>query len=80
VKKVVALLTGLMLLVMIPVTAGADFKKTKVAVLDFQLQGNGYETDDMGLIVAEWFITALVREGRFDVVERALLNKILAEQ
>jgi len=80
VKKVVALLTGLILLLVMPITAGADFKKTKVAVLDFQLQGEGYETDDMGMIVAEWFITALVREGRFDVVERALLNKIINEQ
>jgi len=80
VKKVIALMTGLMLLLMMPLTAGADFKKTKVAVLDFQLQGEGYETKDMGMIVAEWFITALVKEGRFDVVERALLQKILSEQ
>ncbi|MBU0483425.1 MAG: hypothetical protein KKB30_02790 [Proteobacteria bacterium] len=79
-KKIIALFTVLVLLVMIPLTAQADFKKTKVAVLDFQLQGEGYETQDMGSIVAEWFITALVREGRFDVVERAMLNKILSEQ
>lgn len=58
----------------------AEFKKTKIAVLDFTLQGQGYETKDMGAIVAEWFITALVKEGRFDVVERALLQKIIAEQ
>ncbi len=61
-------------------SAQADFKKTKIAVLDFSLQGQGYETTDMGAIVAEWFITALVKEGRFDVVERALLQKIVAEQ
>ena len=34
----------------------------------------------MGAIVAEWFITALVKEGRFEVVERGLLKKILNEQ
>lgn len=61
-------------------TASAEFKKTKIAVLDFQLQGEGYETSDMGKIVAEWLITALVKEGRFDVIERMLLKKVLDEQ
>ena len=60
--------------------AGADFQKTKIAVLDFQLQGKGYETEDMGKLVAEWLVTALVKEGRFDVVERRLPEKILNEQ
>ncbi|MEK7197356.1 MAG: FlgO family outer membrane protein, partial [Nitrospirota bacterium] len=60
--------------------ASAEFKKTKIAVLDFQLQGEGYETSDMGKIVAEWLITALVKEGRFDVIERMLLKKVLDEQ
>lgn len=65
---------------LLPAPSRADFKKTKIAVLDFQMQGEGYETKDMGAIVAEWFITALVRTGRFDVIERALLKKILEEQ
>ena len=60
-------------------TAWADFQKTKIAVLDFQLQGR-FDNSDMGAIVAEWFITAMVREGRFDVVERRLLEKVLKEQ
>lgn len=59
--------------------ATAEFEKTKIAVLDFQLQGSGYETEDMGKIVAEWLVTALVKEGRFDVIERRLLEKILQE-
>jgi TolB-like protein len=58
----------------------ADYVKTKIAVLDFELKGEGFASDDMGAIVAEWFITALVKEGRFDVIERSLLNKILEEQ
>lgn len=58
----------------------AQYQKTKVAVLDFQLQGDGFQTSDMGSIVAEWLITALVKEGRFDVVERRLLQKLVAEQ
>jgi TolB-like protein len=71
----VILLTG-----MLAVPAGADFKKSKIAVLDFQLQGHGFETADMGKIVAEWLITAFVKDGRFDVIERSLLEKILGEQ
>jgi len=58
----------------------ADFQKTKIAVLDFQLQGENFPTEDMGKIVAEWLITALVQEGRFEVVERRLLKKVLSEQ
>jgi len=69
-----------LLLAVLAPAAHADFKKTKIAVLDFTLQGSNFETKDMGKIVAEWFITAMVKEGRFDVVERSMLEKILAEQ
>jgi TolB-like protein len=65
---------------MAPLYASAEFSKTKIAVLDFQLQGEDFDNKDMGTIVAEWFITAMVREGRFDVVERRMLEKILGEQ
>ncbi len=68
------------LLVMMVSAVQADFQKNKIAVLDFNLQGNNFETKDMGKIVAEWFITALVKEGRFEVVERGMLQKIIAEQ
>jgi TolB-like protein len=60
--------------------ASAESKKTKIAVLDFQLQGSKHESADMGKIVAEWLTTALVKEGRFDVIERRLLEKVLQEQ
>ncbi|MFH1992106.1 MAG: FlgO family outer membrane protein [Pseudomonadota bacterium] len=79
-KRLIALLLVLTCTVILPLPSGAEFQKTKIAVLDFQLQGEGYETTDMGKIVAEWLITALVREGRFEVVERRLLQKILEEQ
>lgn len=75
------LLTVLMLSLLIQTTSSAaDFRKAKVAVLDFQLQGEGFETKDMGIIVAEWFITALVKAGRFEVIERGLIQKLLEEQ
>ncbi len=58
----------------------AKSKKVRIAVLDFQVQGEVRESADMGKIVAEWLITALVQEGRFDVIERRLLKKVLEEQ
>jgi TolB-like protein len=58
----------------------AAYQKTTIAVLDFVLQGAGYETEDMGKIVAEWLTTALVKVGRFRVIERRLLQQILGEQ
>src|SRR5512137_2610605 len=60
--------------------AHAGFKKTKIAVLDFQMQGEESSSKDMGKIVAEWLITGLVETGRFDVIERRLLEKLLEEQ
>ncbi|GEM_PF-615715 len=61
-------------------TAYGDFQRTKIAVLDFELIGDKQETAGLGVIVSEWFITGIVKYGRFDVVERAMLQKILAEQ
>lgn len=61
-------------------TANADFQKTKIAVLDFELIGEKLETAGMGAILSEWFITSIVKSGRFDVVERAMLQKIISEQ
>lgn len=79
-RRCTRLLYLLAIALLIPFSASADFKKTKIAVLDFQLQGEEFANKDMGTIVAEWFITAMVREGRFDVVERRMLEKVLGEQ
>lgn len=79
-KRFIALLLFFAFSGLMPGTVGADYKKTKIAVLDFQLQGEGHRTADMGEIVSEWLITALVKEGRFDVIERRLLKKIMEEQ
>ena len=68
------------LALVLPCGVQAEFKRTKIAVLDFQLQGGRNQTEDIGKIVAEWLITALVKEGRFDVIERRLLNRVLEEQ
>lgn len=58
----------------------ADYEKIKIAVLPFNLQGENFETEDMGMIVSEWLITAFVKDGRFEVVERKLLGQVLEEQ
>jgi len=59
--------------------AAAEYKKAKIAVLDFQ-QNGPFESSDVGKIVAEWFTTALVETGRFDIIERRLLQQLLEEQ
>jgi TolB-like protein len=79
-KRFIALLLVFAFSVLMPGTVKATFKKTKIAVLDFQLYGREHATANMGEIVSEWLITALVKEGRFDVVERRLLKKIMEEQ
>lgn len=76
----VLILAALFVSALLPAAARAEFKKTKIAVLDFQIQGGKNDNPDMGKIVAEWFITALVQEGRFDVIERRLLEKVIEEQ
>ena len=78
-KKWILLIPIIVFSTLLPCKATTDFKKIKVAVLDFQLQGEGYDTQDMGKIVSEWLITALVKEGRFEVVERRLLEQIFQE-
>lgn len=77
---IVSALIVLIAISVVPFSAHADFKKTKIAVLDFQMQGEESTSKDMGKIVAEWLITGLVETGRFDVIERRLLEKILEEQ
>ena len=78
--RVFALLFFPLLFCLCTSSAKADFQKTKIAVLDFESTGDKLETADMGEILSEWFITSLVKSGRFDVVERAMLRKIISEQ
>jgi len=63
-----------------PASVQGDSIKAKIAVLDFELCGDKFSTDGLGSMVAEWFVTALVKDGRFEVIERALLQTIIAEQ
>jgi len=52
-------------------------QKSKIAVVEFS-DING-EISQFGRYVAEELITRLYRTGKFDVIERQLLNKVMAE-
>jgi TolB-like protein len=55
--------------------------KTRVAVIDFEQKAfQEFQGKQIGEIVAEWLITSLANTGRFEVVERSQLQKILKEQ
>lgn len=79
-KKFMLLFFVLFFSALLPCSATADFKRTKVAVLDFQLKGQEHDNADMGKIVAEWLINALVKDGRFEVIDRGLLKKALEDE
>lgn len=81
--RVKTLLLSMAMIFLLSVSAyaapSADYRKIKVAVLDFQQNGQ-FESNDIGKIVAEWFTTTLVDSGRFEIIERRLLQQILDEQ
>ena len=77
VASIIALL-WLLVASALPVSA-AEYRKIKVAVLDFQQQGS-FETAGVGRIAAEWLTTSLVETGRFEIIERRLLQQIVDEQ
>ena len=55
--------------------------RARVAVIDFEQKAyQEFQGKQIGEIVAEWLITSLVNTGRFEVVERAQLQKIMKEQ
>ena len=53
-------------------------QKTKIAIIEFSdIQGN---VTNLGRYLAEELTTRLYRTGKFEVVERQLLNKVIKEQ
>jgi TolB-like protein len=57
----------------------SDSVKERVAVLEFEEVSN-VGIQKAGLIIAEYMISHLGRVGRYDLVERPLLKKVLKEQ
>ncbi|KJS03372.1 MAG: hypothetical protein VR65_01585 [Desulfobulbaceae bacterium BRH_c16a] len=81
INRAVQIIAGLCVMVCVFATPVlAEFQRTKIAVLDFVMIGEKMEPEGIGAILSEWFITSIVQSGRYDVVERAMLQKIIAEQ
>lgn len=77
---------GLPLAAQRPAATGAG-RKARVAVLDFEygaVRSNSaaiFGTDaDIGQGISDLLVTTLVNDGSYSVIERAALNKVLAEQ
>jgi len=85
-KRKLAASLGLILLVLFlttlfPSDSWSASGKTRLAVVDFEQKASQeFQGKQMGEIIAEWLITSLVNTGRFEVVERAQLQKIMKEQ
>ena len=72
---------ALFLAVILPSNSWSASGKTRVAVIDFEQKSyQEFQGKQIGEIIAEWLITSLVNTGRFEVVERAQLQKIMKEQ
>jgi len=65
---------------LISTTVWAGFQKTKIAVLDFKVLGKGHADAEVGHAVADRLITALEKDGRFEIVEPRMIEKALREQ
>ena len=54
--------------------------RTRIAIVDLESQGEKAKAEALGKIAAQWLTTAFVQQGRFDVVERQALKKVMEEQ
>ncbi|MBN2516916.1 MAG: hypothetical protein JXC33_12900 [Deltaproteobacteria bacterium] len=54
--------------------------KTKIAIVDLDSQGDKAKSQESGKMAAQLLTAAFVQEGRFDVVERQALQKVIEEQ
>ena len=68
------------LTLLISTTVWAGFQKTKIAVLDFKVLGKGHTDVEVGNAVANQLIAALENDGRFEIVEPGLIEKVIREQ
>ena len=58
----------------------AGLQKTKIAVLDFKVLGKGLTDTDVGYVFTNQLISALEKDGRFEIVEPGLIKKVIREQ
>lgn len=58
----------------------AGLQKTKIAVLDFKVLGKGHSDTEVGNVFTNQLISALEKDGRFEIVEPGLIKKVIREQ
>jgi sugar lactone lactonase YvrE/TolB-like protein len=54
--------------------------RNRIAVVDLESQGEKAKAEELGKIAAQWLATAFVNQGRFDVIERQALERVIQEQ
>jgi len=69
-----------MVTLIIVVTCLSAAAKTRIAVVDLDSEGKKAKQEELGKMAAQLLSTAFVQDGRFDVVERQALQKIIEEQ
>ncbi|OQY03973.1 MAG: hypothetical protein B6I22_10470 [Desulfobacteraceae bacterium 4572_123] len=79
-KRSFILILIFVLTLVIATTAWAGLQKTKVAVIDFKILGKGHADNGVGHVVANRLIGALEKDGRFEIVEPGLIEKVIREQ
>lgn len=79
-RKYVTLVLIFVSTLLIATAAWAGFKKTKVAVLDFEILGEGHGNTEVGHVVSNQLISALEKDWRFEIVEPGLIEKVIKEQ
>jgi len=79
-KRCIVMILFSCITVLISTTAWAGLQKTKVAVLDFKVLGKGHADNGVGHAVANRLIGALEKDGRFEIVEPGLIEKVIREQ
>jgi len=78
-RRIVIILFSIMFVLMFQAVC-AGFQKTKIAVLDFKVLGKGHANTEVGHVVANQLIDALEKDGRFEIVEPELIQKVIREQ
>jgi len=78
-RRIVIILFSIMFVLMFQAVC-AGFEKTKIAVLDFQILGKGQADNEVGHVIANQLIDALEKDGRFEIVEPGLIEKVIREQ
>lgn len=78
-RRIVVILFSIMFVLMFQGVC-AGFRETKIAVLDFKVLGKGHADTEVGHVVANQLIDALEKDGRFEIVEPGLIEKVIREQ